>query len=91
VQFLSAEINRRDDRYRGSLENRARIIFEIIDGIRSECGKDFQIGLRRSPERFGQTLDEIREVAVEVMCQGKIDYLDMSLWDAAKEPEGQAA
>jgi 2,4-dienoyl-CoA reductase-like NADH-dependent reductase (Old Yellow Enzyme family) len=86
AQFLSAEVNRRDDRYGGSLENRARIVFEIIDGIRAECRPDFQIGLRLSPERFGLKLAEIREVAAEVLRQGKIDYLDMSLWDVAKEP-----
>lgn len=86
AQFLSAETNHRTDAYGGSLENRARIIFEIIDGIRATCRPDFQIGLRLSPERFGLKLAEIRDVAAEVMQQGKIDYLDMSLWDVAKEP-----
>ena len=33
-QFFSAKINQRTDRYGGSLENRYRILFEIIDGIR---------------------------------------------------------
>lgn len=86
AQFLSAETNRRTDNYGGSLENRARIIFEIIEGIRSTCRPDFQVGLRLSPERFGLKLAEIRDVAAEVLRQGKIDYLDMSLWDVAKEP-----
>jgi 2,4-dienoyl-CoA reductase-like NADH-dependent reductase (Old Yellow Enzyme family) len=86
AQFLSAETNRRDDRYGGSLENRARVIFEIIDGVRARCGPDFQLGLRLSPERFGLRLAEIRDLAQELMTQGKIDYLDMSLWDVAKEP-----
>ncbi len=86
AQFLSAEVNHRTDRYGGSLENRARIVFEIIDGIRSQCRPDFQIGLRLSPERFGLKLAEIREVSAEVLKQGKIDYLDMSLWDVFKEP-----
>jgi 2,4-dienoyl-CoA reductase-like NADH-dependent reductase (Old Yellow Enzyme family) len=90
AQFLSAEVNRRDDRYGGSLENRARIVFEIIDGIRRDCRPDFQIGLRLSPERFGLKLAEIRDVAAEVLRQGKIDYLDMSLWDYAKEPVEEA-
>ena len=53
AQFLSAEINKRDDRYGGSLQNRARIVFEIIDGVRRDCRPDFQLGLRLSPERFG--------------------------------------
>jgi 2,4-dienoyl-CoA reductase-like NADH-dependent reductase (Old Yellow Enzyme family) len=90
AQFLSAEVNHRDDRYGGSLENRARIVFEIIDGIRSQCRPDFQIGLRLSPERFGLKLAEIRDVAAEVLRQGKIDYLDMSLWDVFKEPVEEA-
>jgi 2,4-dienoyl-CoA reductase-like NADH-dependent reductase (Old Yellow Enzyme family) len=86
TQFLSAEVNHRDDRYGGSVENRARIVFEIIDGIRVQCRSDFQIGIRLSPERFGLKLGEIRDVAAEILRQGKIDYLDMSLWDYAKEP-----
>lgn len=88
--FLSPEINRRTDLYGGSLENRARILFEIIDGIRAECRADFQVGLRLSPERYGQRLPEIREVAGEIMRQEKIDYLDLSLWDVTKEPEDEA-
>lgn len=90
LEFLSARINRRDDRYGGSLENRARIIFEIIDGIRAECRPDFQVGLRLSPERFGVELPEIRDVAAEALRQGKIDYLDMSLWDYTIEPKDDA-
>jgi 2,4-dienoyl-CoA reductase-like NADH-dependent reductase (Old Yellow Enzyme family) len=86
AQFLSSEINKRTDRYGGSLENRARIVFEIIDGIRNSCRPDFQLGIRLSPERFGLKLGEIRDTAGEILSQGKIDYLDMSLWDYAKEP-----
>lgn len=89
-EFLSPDINRRDDRYGGSLENRARLLFEVVDGIRGGCRPDFQIGLRLSPERYGQRLAEIREVSAEFMRQGKIDYLDMSLWDVTKEPEDEA-
>lgn len=86
AQFLSAEFNKRDDRYGGSLENRSRLLFEIIDGIRSACGPDFQVGLRLSPERFGLKLAEIRDLAAELLRKEDIDYLDMSLWDVAKEP-----
>lgn len=86
AQFLSPTINRRDDRYGGSFENRARLMLEVIDGIRRRCRPDFQVGLRLSPERFGMRLAEVRELAEEIMRQGKIDYLDMSLWDVSKEP-----
>lgn len=86
-QFLSSEINHRTDDYGGSLENRSRILFEIIEKIRQRCRPDFNVGLRLSPERFGQKLAECLEVAGQVMAEGKIDYLDMSLWDVEKEPE----
>ena len=87
AQFLSARTNRRNDTYGGSLENRTRLIFEIIDGIRAQCRSDFQLGLRISPERFALKLAEMRDFAGEVLRQGKIDYLDLSLWDVGKEPE----
>jgi 2,4-dienoyl-CoA reductase-like NADH-dependent reductase (Old Yellow Enzyme family) len=86
-QFLSPTINKRDDRYGGSLENRSRIIFDIIEGIRARCRPDFSLGLRLSPERFDVRLGEIRDLAQQLMTEGRIDYLDMSLWDVRKEPE----
>ena len=53
---------------------------------RAACRPDFQLGLRLSPERYGLRLAEMRDLATEIMAAGKIDYLDMSLWDARKEP-----
>ncbi|XOV89862.1 MAG: NADH:flavin oxidoreductase [Pseudomonadota bacterium] len=85
-QFLSGEINQRDDEYGGSLENRARLLFEIIDGIRHQCRPDFQLGVRLSPERFGLQLAEIIEVAQRLFEEDNIDFLDMSLWDVFKQP-----
>lgn len=90
AQFLSPEINQRDDQYGQSLSNRSRLLYEIIDGIRSECKKDFILGVRLSPERFGLRLNEITILAEELMTSGKIDFLDMSLWDVFKEPEDEA-
>ncbi len=85
-QFLSATINRRTDRYGGSLENRSRLLFEIVDGIRARCRKDFTLGVRISPERFGMLLQEARAIAQRLMREGRIDFLDLSLWDVFKEP-----
>ncbi len=85
-QFLSPEINRRDDQYGGSLENRSRILFEIIDGIRAACGEDFMVGVRLSPERFGMHIAEIIDVVKRLYAENSIDFLDMSLWDVFKTP-----
>lgn len=89
-QFLSPEINKRQDDYGGPLENRAKILFDLVERIRSECGADFSLGVRLSPERFGLKLSEILTISQRLMSEGKIDYLDMSLWDVFKEPEEDA-
>ena len=89
-QFFSSEINRRDDEYGGDLENRSRILFEIINGVRSRCGKDFILGVRLSAERFGMKLNDSVQIAQRLMSEDNIDFLDMSLWDVFKEPEEEA-
>jgi 2,4-dienoyl-CoA reductase-like NADH-dependent reductase (Old Yellow Enzyme family) len=86
AQFLSAEENRRTDGYGGDLAGRSRLIREVVDGIRARCRPDFQVGLRLSPERFGMRLGEVREFAQELLRDGRLDYLDLSLWDTAKQP-----
>jgi 2,4-dienoyl-CoA reductase-like NADH-dependent reductase (Old Yellow Enzyme family) len=90
AQFLSSEINLRTDLYGGSLENRSRILFEIIDGIREACGKDFLLGLRLSPERFGMQLAEIKTLVTKLVADSKLDFLDISLWDVYKMPVEEA-
>jgi 2,4-dienoyl-CoA reductase-like NADH-dependent reductase (Old Yellow Enzyme family) len=86
AQFLSPETNQRSDRYGGSLENRARLLFEVVAAVRERCGPDFQLGVRLSPERFGLRLGEVRDVAAQLLLSGDLDFLDMSLWDVRKDP-----
>lgn len=85
-EFLSPELNRRDDRWGGSLENRSRFLLEILAEIRRRCGEEFIVGVRLSPERFGMRLDEITELATELMAGELIEFLDLSLWDCFKTP-----
>lgn len=47
-QFLSSTINRREDKYGGSVENRARFVLEVFDAIAAELPKN-RIGIRVSP------------------------------------------
>jgi 2,4-dienoyl-CoA reductase-like NADH-dependent reductase (Old Yellow Enzyme family) len=86
-QFLSPVINRRTDRYGGSSKNRARIILDIIQGIRENCRRDFLLGIRLSPERFDVRLEDMRELAAHLMRNGDVDFIDLSLWDVFKRPE----
>ena len=47
-QFLSPSANQRTDAYGGSVENRARLVLEVIDAVSSEWSAD-RIGIRISP------------------------------------------
>jgi 2,4-dienoyl-CoA reductase-like NADH-dependent reductase (Old Yellow Enzyme family) len=85
-QFFSNETNQREDEYGGSLTNRSRILFEILDGIRERCNPNFMVGVRLSPERFGMKLEDSVLIAQRLCDEGNIDFLDMSLWDVFKEP-----
>jgi 2,4-dienoyl-CoA reductase-like NADH-dependent reductase (Old Yellow Enzyme family) len=86
-QFLSAEINQRTDHYGGSLDNRSRLLFEIVDGIRATCGDELAVAVRLSPERFGMQFHEMREVFGRLVDSGQVDMIDMSLWDVDRVPE----
>ena len=87
-QFLDARHNHRTDAYGGSLENRARMLMEVLEGIRAATGPDFQLGLRLTPEGNGVVLDEGVEVAGRVLASGLLDYLDLSLWHVFMAPRG---
>ena len=89
-QFLSADLNARTDRYGGSLENRSRLIFDILDGIRKTCRTDFNVSIRLSPERFGMRTSEIVEVYEWLVDSGLVDFIDMSLWDVFKDAADEA-
>ena len=59
-QFFNATSNKRKDEYGGSIENRAKILFETIDAIK-EVMPENKIGLRLNPSLhglFGMTMDE---------------------------------
>lgn len=51
-EFLSGYFNRRDDQYGGSPENRARLLIEILCGIKAACGKDFPVCVRLNASEY---------------------------------------
>jgi 2,4-dienoyl-CoA reductase-like NADH-dependent reductase (Old Yellow Enzyme family) len=89
-QYLSPELNHRDDQFGGSLENRARPLRMVIDGIHARCGRGFNLGVRLSPERMQLDTGEMVTLAGQLLAEGKLDYLDMSLWDCFKQAEDEA-
>ncbi|MFO0560012.1 MAG: NADH:flavin oxidoreductase [Polyangiales bacterium] len=82
-QFLSRN-NTREDAWGGSLENRARIVRKIIQGIRAACSARFVVGVRLSPEDIGfavgMDLDESVQCA-QWFAEDGVDFVHLSLWD----------
>lgn len=79
-QFLSPNTNKRDDKWGGSLENRARIIRTIIQNVRQAVGSDFPISVKLNSADFqkgGFTLDECIQVA-SWLTEDSIDLLEIS-------------
>jgi 2,4-dienoyl-CoA reductase-like NADH-dependent reductase (Old Yellow Enzyme family)/thioredoxin reductase len=73
-QFLSPRTNHRTDRYGGSLDNRMRLLLEIIDAIHAATHADYPVGVRVSGH---ENLDEMCEVARKLAGHG-IAYLNVS-------------
>lgn len=78
--FLSPLRNKREDEYGGSLMNRARLLFEVIDAIKEKCGKDFPIILRISgSEKIegGNTVEDVKALVSHLIEHG-IDAFEIS-------------
>ncbi|KAI0433765.1 NADH:flavin oxidoreductase/NADH oxidase [Xylaria sp. FL1042] len=81
AQFLSQTTNKRTDEYGGSLLNRARIIFEIVDEIRARVkDESFIIGMKLNSVEFqdgGFTPEECRDLCAELE-KHKMDFVELS-------------
>jgi NADPH2 dehydrogenase len=79
-QFLSPLTNLRTDEYGGSLENRSRLLLEIVNVVRESVGEDFLVLVRLGLDDLitgGLTLEEGCLVAEKLEAAG-IDILDIS-------------
>jgi len=77
--FLSLR-NRRQDEYGRSLENRMRLMTEVIQAARTEAGHDFPLGVRFDGEeciKDGYTLRDAREMALRMAKLG-VDWISVS-------------
>lgn len=52
LQFLSLAVNKRDDEYGGSLENRLRFPLQIVDAVRRGLGDKLVLGVRMTADDF---------------------------------------
>nr|NIN01082.1 hypothetical protein [candidate division Zixibacteria bacterium] len=89
-RFLSPYTNRREDEYGGSVENRARIIREIVAGARRIVG-DFPILIKMNCTDYvegGTDIDTFPALAQAVENSG-VDAIEISggMWDCLIRPE----
>ena len=68
AQFLSKGVNKRVDRYGGTITNRARIVCEIIQAIKKACGKDYPVVVRTSGDEGYMGGNSIEDAMVQAMC-----------------------
>ncbi|WP_158812270.1 hypothetical protein [Streptomyces fulvoviolaceus] len=81
-QFLTPHTNRRTDAYGGSLDHRARLLVEVLRGLRARLGDDYPILVKMNgtddlPLRRGATTEELLRVAVRLQDEG-IDAVEIS-------------
>ena len=83
--FLSGYYNKRDDEYGGSLENRARLMLEVIHEVRRRTGEDFPVWLRLDARELrldgGITLEECQAFAQLAESAG-VDAVSVSAYAA---------
>jgi 2,4-dienoyl-CoA reductase-like NADH-dependent reductase (Old Yellow Enzyme family) len=86
TQFLSAT-NIRSDGYGGTFDGRVRLLREVVVAVRARVSPAFTVGVRLSPEDFGNAkgldIDESVETARLAAIDGA-DIIHVSLWDASK-------
>lgn len=79
-QFLSPLANTRTDRWGGSLENRARLLLEIVRGIRAAVSPAFTVSVKLNSadfQRGGFALEDARAVIAMLAPLG-VDLVELS-------------
>lgn len=78
-QFLSKHVNKRTDKWGGSLENRMRLLMEVYDEVRGRVG-NAPVMVKMNSDDFspeGFTIDESVTVAKAIAAKG-IDLIEVS-------------
>ncbi|MBA2173763.1 NADH:flavin oxidoreductase [Halobacillus locisalis] len=83
-QFLTDYLNKRDDQYGGSPENRVRYLVEVIDAVREAVGQDFTVGIRISQAKVADGEhkwaggEEEAETIFSTLGHTSLDYIHVT-------------
>jgi 2,4-dienoyl-CoA reductase-like NADH-dependent reductase (Old Yellow Enzyme family) len=86
AQFLNSRVNRREDRFGGSLENRVRFIREAAQAARKQVPEDFIIGMRMSGDEIdADGLHEDETLAASRLLKDDLDYFNVIAGTSASQ------
>lgn len=79
-QFLSPLTNQRTDQWGGSLENRARLLLEIVKAVRAVVAPQFVVAVKLNSadfQRGGFSVDDAKQV-VHMLNHAQVDVVELS-------------
>ncbi len=82
-EFLSPAMNQREDTYGGSLENRARLLLQVVAAVRAKLGNDYPVWVKLDSQEFGReqgiTLEDAKATA-RMVEQAGVDAIAVSAY-----------
>lgn len=84
----SPATNKREDEYGGSLENRMRLVMQILRAVRKRIGPDYIVGVRMVCDEAmhrGLSADEGIEIARRLSASGMIDFVNVIRGHSSKD------
>jgi N-ethylmaleimide reductase len=89
-QFLRDSSNTRDDRYGGSVANRGRFLFEIVEGLSETIGSD-RVGVRLSPAGVGNIAPDSDTASLYDFVIGVLDSYQLAYLHLIEAPSDSPA
>ena len=81
AQFLSPNVNLRQDKYGGSVEKRLTIVLEIVKEIRAKLPASFCVGVKLNSSDYvkgGLTADDALSNVKGLALSGGVDFIEIS-------------
>jgi 2,4-dienoyl-CoA reductase-like NADH-dependent reductase (Old Yellow Enzyme family) len=80
AQFLSPLTNKRDDKWGGSLQNRARLLLEITRSIKAVCSPTLSVSVKLNSADFqrGGFEPSDAQVVVDLLNELNVDFVELS-------------
>jgi 2,4-dienoyl-CoA reductase-like NADH-dependent reductase (Old Yellow Enzyme family) len=86
-QFISPSFNKRADEYGGTMENRLRILRELLEAVHQATDATIPIGIRITVDELletGYSADDARDMLGLLVAEDLLDFVDL---DVSIEPE----